>query len=62
LAGLVVELDGALYQQQADYDAERDRMLKERGLQILRFPNREVENNLPAVLAQIIKAANDTSL
>jgi len=62
LAGLVVELDGALHQQQADYDAERDRMLKERGLQILRFPNREVENNLPAVLAQIIKAANDTSL
>jgi very-short-patch-repair endonuclease len=59
-AGLVVELDGAVHQQQADYDAERDRILKERGLRILRFPNREVENNLPAVLAQIAKAANDT--
>jgi very-short-patch-repair endonuclease len=60
LAGLVVELDGAVHQQQAEYDAERDRILQERGLRILRFPNSEVENNLSAVLAQIAKAANDT--
>ena len=59
-AGLVLELDGAVHRQQADYDAERDRILKERGLRILRFCNGEVENNLPAVLAQIAKAANDT--
>ncbi len=62
LAGLVVELDGPVHHQQADYDMERDRILKERNLQVLRFPNAEVESNLPAVLAQIVKAANDASL
>jgi len=62
LAGLVVELDGPVHHQQADYDMERDRILKERNLQVLRFPNAEVESNLPAVLAQIVKAANDAFL
>jgi len=61
-AGLVIEVDGAVHQQQVDYDTERDRILKERGLRILRFPNADVESNLSAVLAQIAKAANDTSL
>ena len=61
-AGLVVELDGAVHQQRVEYDAERDQILKERGLRISRFPNKEVENNLPAILVQIAKAANDAFL
>jgi very-short-patch-repair endonuclease len=58
-AGLVIELDGAIHQQQADYDGERDRILAERGLCILRFSNTQIEQNCPAVLTQIVKAACD---
>ena len=52
-AGLVIELDGAVHQHQADYDAERTRILEERGLHILRFANSDVEHNCPSVLAKI---------
>ena len=37
-------------------DAERDRVLQERGLRILRFGNAQVRHQLPAVLAQIAEA------
>ena len=56
-AGLVVELDGDVHRQQADYDAERTRILEERGLHILRFANRRVETECPAVLREIAESA-----
>ena len=56
-AGLVIELDGAVHQGQLEYDAERGRILKERGLCILRFSNMELETNCPAVLAKIAQSA-----
>jgi len=55
-AGLVVEIDGDVHQQQAEYDAERDRILTARGLRVLRIPNREVLENLPDVLSRIAAA------
>jgi very-short-patch-repair endonuclease len=55
-AGLVVELDGSVHRLQADYDAERDRILGERGLCILRFSNSQVEIDCPTVLARIMEA------
>ncbi len=55
-AGLVIELDGSVHLPQAEYDAERDRILGERGLRILRFLNSDLETDLPSVLAQIIEA------
>ncbi len=55
-AGLVVELDGGIHDQQADYDAERDRILAARGLRILRFENRECVENLEGVLERILAA------
>ena len=58
-AGLVIELDGGVHHAQADYDAERDRILRERGLRILRFPNTDLERNCPAVLASITQLATD---
>ena len=36
-ARLVIEVDGKIHQHQADYDAERDRVLSARGLQLLRI-------------------------
>ena len=52
-AGLVVEVDGPVHDQQADYDAERDRVLSARGLRILRVHNSEVMQDLKDVLARI---------
>ena len=56
-AGLVIELDGAVHQQQTDYDAERTRILEERGLHILRFANSKVEKDCPSVLREIAENA-----
>jgi very-short-patch-repair endonuclease len=57
---LAIELDGGYHQSliQKDLDAERDHFLIEQGLQILRFKNEDVLNNLANVL-EIIK--NKTS-
>ena len=56
-AGLVVELDGFVHQDQADYDAERTRILEERCLHILRFSNSRVEDECPSVLLEIADCA-----
>jgi very-short-patch-repair endonuclease len=52
-AAVVVELDGAVHEGHEDYDAERDRVLSERGFIILRFGNQRVQTELPTVLAEI---------
>jgi very-short-patch-repair endonuclease len=55
-ARLVIELDGPVHQQRADYDAERDRVLSARGLRILRIANQEIVRDLDGVLARIVAA------
>jgi very-short-patch-repair endonuclease len=52
-ARLVIEVDGEIHQQQAEYDAERDRILLARGLRLLRIRNEQVRQNLDKVLARI---------
>ena len=54
-AGLVVEVDGPVHDEaeQADYDAERDRILAARGLHLLRVRNEEVLQNPGSVLERI---------
>jgi len=52
-ARLVIEVDGEIHQQQAEYDAERDRVLLARGLRLLRIKNEEVRQNLNSVLMRI---------
>ena len=56
-AELVIELDGGVHKAQAEYDAERDDILRERGLRILRFRNSDIETNCPSVLAKIAQVA-----
>jgi very-short-patch-repair endonuclease len=51
--GLVIEVDGMIHESQSDYDAERDRILRERGLAILRFTNDQIMHNRAAVLETI---------
>jgi very-short-patch-repair endonuclease len=56
-AGLVVEVDGGIHQTQAEYDAERDAIIRERNLSILRVTNAEVETACPDTLARIRQIA-----
>ena len=61
-AGLVIEVDGKIHEDQIEYDAERDRILKQRELQILRFTNAEIRANLDAVLRSIKTYVNQQSI
>jgi very-short-patch-repair endonuclease len=40
--GLVVEIDGGIHEMQKDYDRERDNILAQQNLTILRFSNQEL--------------------
>ena len=52
-AGVVIELDGAIHEQQADYDHARDAVFAQSDLLVLRFSNREISTQLDHVLARI---------
>ena len=54
-AALVIELDGGIHQggQQAQADAQRDAILRELGLRVVRIRNEAVTTSLPEVLQQI---------
>ena len=52
-AGLVIELDGDIHRGQQEYDAERDKILENMGLRVVRFANDDVLLNLPGVLVQL---------
>ena len=52
-AGLVIELDGEIHQEQQEYDARRDKILGNMGLHVVRFSNDEVLINMPKVLIQV---------
>lgn len=51
---LVIEVDGEVHEAQTEYDAERDTILRARGLRMLRFTNSEVRECLPAVIDRIV--------
>ena len=54
---LVVEVDGAAHDQQAEYDQARTELLNAYGYRVIRFRNEEVFNNLPSVLDRILASA-----
>jgi very-short-patch-repair endonuclease len=41
---LIVEMDGKIHNYQKDYDQERDRICREKGLKVLRIKNEEMKN------------------
>jgi very-short-patch-repair endonuclease len=55
-ASLVIEVDGGIHAQQVESDRERERILVERGLRVLRFQNEQILNDLAGVLAHILAA------
>ncbi len=52
-AALVVELDGFSHEMRQVYDANRTYFLKKSGFCVIRFQNRDVFENIEAVLAAI---------
>jgi len=60
-AGLVVESDGEVHQQQSEYDAERDEILSARGLRLLRISNEEIRRDLSGVLTRIAAVCRETT-
>jgi len=58
---LVVEVDGAAHDAQADYDDARTERLQAYGYQVLRFRNQEVLSDLPSVLERIVRVASERS-
>jgi very-short-patch-repair endonuclease len=52
-AGLVVEVDGPIHDQQRDYDRERDARIADYGLRILRISNDDVRHRLKDILSRI---------
>jgi very-short-patch-repair endonuclease len=56
---VIIEVDGEVHAQQAEYDAERDAILTLRGFRILRLRNEEVREDLRGVLARIAAFCRD---
>lgn len=54
--GLVVEVDGDVHDQRREYDEQREEILRQRELTILRFRNEEVLDDINAVVGRILKA------
>jgi very-short-patch-repair endonuclease len=58
-AKLVIEVDGAVHEQQREQDAARTEHLQQYGYRVLRFTNEQVLNDLDTVMAQIIQVTQD---
>ncbi|HEU5292315.1 MAG TPA: DUF559 domain-containing protein, partial [Cyclobacteriaceae bacterium] len=56
---LVIEVDGKVHDFQKDYDQNRDTILTELGLRVIRFKNEELKN-IDEVLNKILAAINST--
>jgi very-short-patch-repair endonuclease len=46
-AGLVIELDGDVHEEQKEYDLGRDKVLEDMGLRVVRYANDNILLNLP---------------
>ena len=57
-AALVIEVDGDIHLQQQDYDQQREQGLRSHGLRVIRFSNTEINQNIDAVLAEILRTCS----
>ena len=57
--GLVVEVDGPIHENQAEYDTERDRVFAARNVVVVRLTNAEITNDLASALARISRACRE---
>jgi len=55
---LVVEIDGKIHDYRKDHDELRTHIINMMGIEVIRFHNEEIENNLGEVLGRIEQALN----
>jgi very-short-patch-repair endonuclease len=58
---LVVEIDGPIHQYQQEYDRERENILRQHELHLIRFTDKEVMEDLESVLARLRVACRKLS-
>jgi very-short-patch-repair endonuclease len=55
-AKLIIEIDGPVHNSRIEYDIEREEHIRDLGCHIIRFPNREVLQDIDLVIAGIYDA------
>jgi very-short-patch-repair endonuclease len=50
---LWIELDGWYHNDQVEYDQMRDAIIRDYGIEVIRFANEEIENNLEGVIIEL---------
>jgi very-short-patch-repair endonuclease len=55
---LVIEIDGDTHAENTEYDEMRTNILKQYGLKVLRYTNRDVMNNIEGVYQDLMKIIN----
>jgi very-short-patch-repair endonuclease len=58
-ARVVLEIDGGIHEQQKDYDAERDRIIQARDLQVIRVTNEDILKDRYNTIARIRKTCQE---
>jgi very-short-patch-repair endonuclease len=58
-AKLVVEVDGPIHSDRKEYDAERTQVLQAFGYRVLRYSNKQVDDELDIVLESILAALKE---
>ncbi len=64
-AALVIELDGSQHVEdpkQRAFDLTRDRWLREQGLEVMRYDNRDVRRNFEGVCLDILRLLRERGL
>ena len=59
---LIVEIDGISHDYKGEYDLVRDKFLKELGLQIVRFEDSQIKNNLDIVMSSFYEFCKSLKL
>jgi len=59
---LVVEIDGKIHDYRKDHDELRTFIISMMGIQVIRFRNEEIENDLRGVLAKVEQAIRNSPL
>lgn len=52
-AKLVIEVDGGIHEQQKDYDAVRDLAINDLGINVIRFNNKDISQDLTGTIRKI---------
>ncbi len=55
---LVIEVVGGIHNEQEENDRERDQQLEDRGLRVLHFTNRDINQQMESVLSSILDSCN----